>query len=194
MMDTYLYHFLFPFVALVIAIFCLLIYVYDLRDQVKVQEFMLRRQRLLVSRQRAVLEVKNTKKLTKDECLFVDLCTYMDEKQPYLNADLRVEDLASVMKTNRTTLGECVRKYTDGLTVLQFLNRNRLTYAAHLLGQPDLLLTVAQVASASGFKSRSAFHRQFVHAYGCSPSEFRSRILSQTEGETPSNCENTLEK
>lgn len=194
MMDTYLYHFFFPIAALVVAVVCLLVYVQDLRMQVKEQALIIRQQHLLVKSQRASLELKDKKELTKDERLFVDLCHYLDETQLFLNPDLKVEVLARALHTNRTTLGECVKKYANGFTVLQFLNRNRLTYAALLLERPTLRMTVAQVGEASGFKSRSAFHRQFVFAYGCSPAEFRSRIFNHTEGETPSNCEKTLEK
>lgn len=194
MMDTYLYHFFFPIVALVIAVVCLLVYVHDLRQQVKEQELIIRQQLLVVNRQRASLELKDANKLTKDEHLYVDFCHYMDEVQPFLNPDLKIEDLASALHTNRTTLGECVRKFSNGLTVLQFLTRTRLAYAVRLLEIPTLPMNISQVGEASGFKSRSAFHRQFVLAYGCSPSEFRLRILSQTDGETPSSCENTLEK
>lgn len=56
--------------------------------------------------------------------MFVDLCHYLDETQLFLNPDLKVEVLARALHTNRTTLGECVKKYANGFTVLQFLNRN----------------------------------------------------------------------
>ena len=140
-----IYHFLFPIVILLVASICLLVYVIDLRKQVKEQALVIRQQHLLSRRQRANLEFKNEDKLSKEERLFVDVCQYMDEKEPFLNPDLRIEDLAKAVNTNRTTLAECVRKYSGGLTLLQFITRSRLRYAASILEVPDLDLTMAEV-------------------------------------------------
>lgn len=189
-----IYHFLFPIVILLVASICLLVYVIDLRKQVKEQALVIRQQHLLSRRQRANLEFKNEDKLSKEERLFVDVCQYMDEKEPFLNPDLRIEDLAKAVNTNRTTLAECVRKYSGGLTLLQFITRSRLRYAASILEMPDLDLTMAEVGEASGFKSRSVFNHQFSLLYNCAPSEFRSQFLSHEDGDTPSRRENTLEK
>lgn len=189
-----IYHILFPAVILFIAFVCLLVYVIDLRKQTKEQALLIRQQHLLSRRQRASLELKNKAKLSKEERLFVEVCQYMDEKKPFLNPDLRIEDLAKAVNTNRTTLAECVRKYSGGLTLLQFITRNRLRYAANMLELTNLNLTMAEVGEASGFKSRSVFNHQFSLFYDCSPSEFRSKSLSHTDGVSPSKRENTLEK
>lgn len=194
-MDHYLYNLLFPFIALVTAIGCLLVYVCDLRRQVKEQGLIIRQQRLQARKQWASLQMKKQQdKLGRDERLYVETCRYMDEQLPFLNPAFRIEDLAKAMKTNRTTLGDCIRKYSDGQTLLQFITHRRLNYAAQLLETPSLDMTVSQVGEVSGFKSRSAFHRQFTLYYGSSPAEFRSKFLTQTEGDIPSKLENTLEK
>jgi len=133
--------------------------------------------------------------LDPDESLYVRASQYLFEEQPFTNPNLRMEDLCRALGTNRTTLGACIRKYSPGhLTTQQLVTRFRLRYAEKLLGDSLSDLNVAQVAEAAGFSSRSTFNRQFVQLYGCTPSDYRERSLSQTEGETPSNLLKTFEK
>ena len=119
----------------------------------------------------------------------------MKEHAPYINPDLRIDDLAKALCTNRTTLANCIKKYTSGdLTLLQYINHYRIDYAVQLLADPKNKQTISQIAEAAGYRSRSVFNRQFALIYHCSPSVFRENSLCQAEGEIPSDLENTLEK
>ena len=105
------------------------------------------------------------------------------------------DDLAKALCTNRTTLANCIKKYTSGdLTLLQYINHFRIDYAVQLLADPKNKQTISQIAEAAGYRSRSVFNRQFALIYHCSPSVFRENSLCQAEGEIPSDLENTLEK
>lgn len=133
--------------------------------------------------------------LDAEQELFVKTTLYMKEHTPFTNPDLRIDDLAKALCTNRTTLANCIRKYTsDDLTLLQYINHFRIAHAVQLLADPENKLTISQIAEASGYRSRSVFNRQFALLYHCSPSVFRENSLCQTEGEIPSDLENTLEK
>ncbi len=133
--------------------------------------------------------------LDAEQKLFVRACQYMDEKQPYLNPDMKVDDLVQALHTNRTTLGLAMRKCgPKHSTTQQFIISFRLRYAENLLSDPHSELTVSQVADASGFNSRSAFNRQFTLAYHTTPTLYRMRSRNQADGVVPSKRENTLEK
>lgn len=133
--------------------------------------------------------------LDAEQELFVKTTLYMKEHTPFTNPDLRIDDLAKALCTNRTTLANCIRKYTsDDLTLLQYINHFRIAHAVQLLADPENKLTISQIAEASGYRSRSVFNRQFALLYHCSPSVFRENSLCQAEGEIPSDLENTLEK
>ena len=127
--------------------------------------------------------------LSTEQELFVKATLYMKEKTPFTNPDFRIDDLAKALCSNRTTLANCIRKYTFG-----DMNRYRLNYAVQLLSSPDNKLNISQIAEAAGFRSRSVFNRQFFLRFHCSPSEFRENPLNQAEGEMPSDLTNTLEK
>ena len=133
--------------------------------------------------------------LDAEQELFVKTTLYMKEHAPFVNPDLRIDDLAKALCTNRTTLANCIRKYTSGdLTLLQYINHYRIVHAVQLLADPENKQTISQIAEASGYRSRSVFNRQFALIYHCSPSVFRENSLCQAEGEIPSDLENTLEK
>lgn len=133
--------------------------------------------------------------LDAEQELFVKTTLYMKEHTPFTNPDLRIDDLAKALCTNRTTLANCIRKYTSGdLALLQYINHYRIVHAVQLLADPENKQTISQIAEAAGYRSRSVFNRQFALIYHCSPSVFRENSLCQAEGEIPSDLENTLEK
>lgn len=75
--------------------------------------------------------------LDAEQELFVKTTLYMKEHAPFINPDLRIDDLAKALCTNRTTLANCIKKYTSGdLTLLQYINHFRIDYAVQLLADP----------------------------------------------------------
>lgn len=112
-------------------------------------------------------------RLDNDEVLFRNLCKLMLKEQLFRDPLIKRDDLAARLTTNRTYLADAIRKYADGLTFTEYLNRYRLRYAATLLsGNPDL--SINEVGDDSGFNSRSTFNRLFRDYFGMSPSEYRS--------------------
>ena len=135
------------------------------------------------------------KELDAEQKLFVRACQYMEANKPYTNPDMKVDDLVQALHTNRTTLGLAMKKCgPKGHTTQQFITFYRLRYAEQLLSDPCSELTVSQVVDAAGFKSRSAFNRQFTLYYQCTPSLYRMRSRNHADGVVDSKRENTLEK
>ena len=164
-------------IVLLIVIAILLVYIYDMRRRTKLLYDIVKRLRLQERVQLSMIESKDTGKLTADEKRFVDICHYMDDKKPFLDPKMNADDLAAALGTNRTYVSNCIRKFTDGqLSVLQFIIRYRLRYATQLM-RTNPELSLSEVATSSGFFSRSTFNRQFALFYGCSPTEYRERKM-----------------
>ena len=63
-------------------------------------------------------------------------------------------------------------KEQTGMTVVTYINKQRLDYAVRmLLALED---AVEDICYACGFTSVRQFNRMFKEAFGCTPSEYRS--------------------
>ena len=91
----------------------------------------------------------------------------MEEQQPYLNSELKVQDVADALGSNRTYVSNCI-KNIRGCSFSQFVNGYRIEYAKQLLRQhPDMKLS--EIWTASGFSSESSFFRAFKAVTGTTP-------------------------
>ena len=75
-----------------------------------------------------------------------------------------------------------VFKKTTGMTLNDYVNLMRLSYAQALLMQDEA--NVLQVAMDSGFGSLSAFNKSFRKIAGMSPSDFRRDVRGRLSGPT----------
>ncbi len=66
-----------------------------------------------------------------------------------------------------------------GVTFLQDVIESRLVYAAELLVNTDL--SISKVAERCGYESDSYFMRQFKKQKGCTPTEYRRKMLEEKE-------------
>jgi YesN/AraC family two-component response regulator len=97
----------------------------------------------------------------------------MDEQQPYLNSELKVQDVADALGTNRTYISNCI-KNARGYSFSQFVNSYRVEYAQQMLRQhPDK--KISEVSIASGFATEVSFFRTFKTVVGMTPSEWREQ-------------------
>lgn len=124
--------------------------------------------RLYVSKKQIVEE-----NLSNEEVLYNKLCKLIKDEELYKDPQLKREDLALRLNTNRTYLGDAVKKCSEGMTFTEFINRYRLHNAANLLTS-NSNLNIYEVGDESGFNSRSTYNRLFRDYYGMSSSEFRA--------------------
>lgn len=98
------------------------------------------------------------------EKLLPEFNRLMDEEHIFLQKNLRREDLAERMKTNRTYIALLIREeYQCGFS--EYINRRRIAYACDLLRQhPEI--PQAQLATRSGFTNTSTFSRTFKQYTG----------------------------
>ena len=105
-----------------------------------------------------------------NEALMERLCRFMDEQQPYLNSELKVQDVADALGTNRTYVSNCIRSQR-GCSFSQFVNTYRVEYAKQLLHQhPEMKLS--EIWTVSGFSSESSFFRAFKAVTGMTPKDW----------------------
>ena len=110
---------------------------------------------------------------TNDE-LVRRICTLMEEQKLYLNSELKLNDVADALNTNRNVISSCINSQR-GCSFSQFVSGYRIDYAKELMRrQPDI--KVSEVWMASGFSTETSFFRTFKAVTGMTPNEFKQKI------------------
>lgn len=115
----------------------------------------------------------------EDEALAALLERHMRLEKPYLQADLKLGQLAQAMDVSEYRISRAVRGALGQRNISQYINGYRLAHARRLLADPALAhWSTLVVALESGFGSLNAFHRAFKAAEGCTPGDYRAiRLL-----------------
>ena len=102
------------------------------------------------------------------------ICTLMEEQKLYLNSELKLNDVADALNTNRNVISSCINSQR-GCSFSQFVSGYRIDYAKELMRrQPDI--KVSEVWMASGFSTETSFFRTFKTVTGMTPNEFKQKI------------------
>ncbi len=110
---------------------------------------------------------------TTYDILTENVCKLMEERQLFLNSDLKVSDVAAELGTNSRYVSDCIKAGKDA-TFKQFVNGYRVEYAKRLMRQhPDMKLSV--VGLQSGFSNEMTFFRTFKAFTGMTPREWVAR-------------------
>lgn len=92
-----------------------------------------------------------------DKTLAERIVEVVEKDKIYLQPNLKLEDLARIMNTNRTYVYQAINQQM-GTSFNELINRKRVAYAERLMtSQSDL--SVNDVAIQSGFASLSSFYR-----------------------------------
>lgn len=105
--------------------------------------------------------------------------TRIDQIVTYIHLYYRNKlTLAELANSANISQGECCRLFarTVGATPIEYLNRYRISQAQLMLR--DTHSTILQVAQDAGFPSINHFITMFKRYSGCTPREYRNRILS----------------
>lgn len=114
--------------------------------------------------------------LTDDELRLAKIIHQLfDEQQVFLNPHLKLSDLATLARSNRTYVSRIFNTHY-GKTFYEFVNEYRVEYAKNLLATSSEKLDV--IADMSGFASRQSFYRIFGKFVGCTPEHYRSATHS----------------
>lgn len=102
--------------------------------------------------------------------LMQQITQLMEEKQPYLNSDLKMLDIASQLGVRQSELSACINTF-KGCSFSQFVNSYRVAHAQKLMReQSDIKMS--QVGQESGFANDTTFYRVFKTITGLTPSEW----------------------
>lgn len=107
------------------------------------------------------------------------LATLMEHVRSQLHAPHSLDSLAAQAHMGRRTLSRQFKQHT-GMTVLQWLVRERLAYSQQLLESTDQ--SVERVAELAGFGSALSLREHFRAAFGVSPSAWKKTFAAPAAG------------
>lgn len=101
------------------------------------------------------------------------LATHFEEHKPYLNSELRLNDLAEKLNISRHHTSQIINEHFDA-SFFDFVNSYRIEEAKKLLiDQNDLNIT--DIIFSSGFNNRVSFYKAFKKHTGTTPSLFKAK-------------------
>lgn len=110
--------------------------------------------------------------------LIVKLNKLMEEEKPYLNAELTLYDLASLMNLSKNELTDLLNIHI-GKNFFSYVNDFRLKAVIRRLENPDYdHYTIIAIAYDCGFNSKSTFNNLFKQFTGLTPSEYKKRKVT----------------
>lgn len=108
------------------------------------------------------------------EVIVNKLDVFMKSSNIFLNPDLKRDELALEVGTNRQYLIDAIREKKNQ-TFNEYLYSLRLEYIYNRI-ENEKDISIAEVFSSSGFTSRAVFNREFKKEYGMTPSELQTII------------------
>jgi len=104
------------------------------------------------------------------------LKAYMEEKQPYLNPELTLTDLAKGLNMTRGQLSQLINEGT-GDNFYDFVNKYRVERVKKLMVDPHVQnFNMLGIALEAGFKSKSTFNLIFKRFTGLTPTAYRKNL------------------
>ena len=128
---------------------------------------------LVVAQERDDSEPTEPKETDKIDVLCQKIKEVMESEQMFRKSDLKLSDIAMRMNTNRDYVYQAINGRM-GISFAEYINRQRVEYAAKLLTQqPDMPLV--DVALHAGYTSTASFYRNFKFYKECTPAHWRQR-------------------
>ena len=107
--------------------------------------------------------------------LTILLAKLVDEERVYLKRDLRLDEVANLMFTNRAYVSKVIKeKYHCSFS--DYINRKRIDFSMELM-RLDPTLTQDIIAEKSGFINAQSYSRTFKKMIGIPPKEWLNRNI-----------------
>lgn len=104
------------------------------------------------------------------------ICQLMEQQQLFLQPDLKVSDVASMLSTNSRYVSESIKSEYNA-TFTQFVNTYRIRHAQELLREnPNI--KIITLCMSSGFNVESTFFRAFKAVTGVTPKEWIAQMTT----------------
>lgn len=109
-----------------------------------------------------------------------DIQQYFNETQPFLNADLSLQQVADKTGYSRNQISFFLNKVA-GQSFYQFVHQARIEYLIEKIKQEPSLTNIDQLAFDAGFNSLSAFYKHFRRITGMSPKAYIKNFLASLD-------------
>jgi AraC-like DNA-binding protein len=103
----------------------------------------------------------------------------MDKDKPYLNNELRLNNLADMLNLSRNHTSQVINEHFN-LSFFDFINKYRIEEAFRLLEKLDDSLTITDIAYEVGFNNRVSFYNTFKKTTGITPLEYRENAIASS--------------
>ncbi len=104
------------------------------------------------------------------------LLDIMQREKPYLNNELRLNDLSRLMNLSRNHTSQIINEHFN-LSFFDFVNRYRIKTAKNLLMDNETNgLTTTQIAYDVGFNNRASFYKAFKKFTDYNPSDYLKHV------------------
>lgn len=136
-----------------------------------------------VEQQKKEAEAKYSRSTLKPEQLILlkeRLIQLMEEKKPFLNSELKIQQLSEMMGISSHQLSQLVNEQL-GLSYPEFIHKYRIREAERLLSDPNYAETkILSIAFDVGYSNKATFNSAFKKLTGMSPLEFKRAQSRQT--------------
>ncbi len=103
----------------------------------------------------------------------INLLEFMQKEEPFLDADLTINDLAHQLEVSERELSILINTQL-GINFYEFISQYRINKAKEILMDEGFSnLTVLEILYMVGFNSKSSFNTSFKKATGVTPTIFR---------------------
>ena len=108
----------------------------------------------------------------ENNVLMSRILALMEEEKPYLNSNLKMQDIATQLGVHQNEVSACINTIKN-CSFSQFVNGYRIAYAQQQLREhPDKKMS--QVGLESGFANDTTFFRIFKTVTGMTPNEWKA--------------------
>jgi len=117
--------------------------------------------------------VTTSKKITYSPEQISRVCNHMEKRRPYLNNQLKIDDLAQQVSLSPKLLSNLINREFN-LNFFEYINNYRLKEVCSYLIDPAMSdQSIIDLAFLAGYNSKSSFNRLFKMETNKTPSQYR---------------------
>ena len=125
-----------------------------------------------------IADIEETEALSHMDVLELELKTLVEQEKIFLQAGIKIDDVALTLGTNRTYCSKLMKR-VYGHTFNEQMNILRIESAkADILARPEV--SVESIALSNGYNSSNAFNRVFSQIVGTTPAVWRQEHAKPT--------------
>lgn len=130
---------------------------------------------LIPSIQASITRVPDAPPTALEDEYYEQILSYFSESKPYLNPQLKIEDIARALHIPRKILSTVITT-KSGVHFTTFVNNYRVQEALRLFASPEYRnIKIEHIAHEAGFGSKVSFYTAFTQVTGFKPGNYRDK-------------------